>query len=58
MHPLPGLHPVRIALIVGVHFFPLAPLFRAPVYYVTGFLGCAIGVAGFFAADDIRLRQK
>jgi hypothetical protein len=46
-----------IALIVGVHFFPLAPLFKLPVYYATGLLGCAIGVAGFFVADD-RLRQE
>lgn len=46
-----------IALIVGVHFFPLAALFRAPLYYFTGALGCAIGVAGFLVADG-ELRQK
>jgi len=46
-----------IALIVGVHFVPLAALFRMPVYYATGLLGCAIGFIGFFVADD-RLRQK
>jgi hypothetical protein len=46
-----------IALIVGLHFFPLASLFKLPVYYATGLLGCAIGVAGFFVADD-RLRQE
>jgi hypothetical protein len=30
--------PPVIALIVGVHFLPLASLFRVPVYYVTGAL--------------------
>jgi hypothetical protein len=46
-----------IAIIVGVHFFPLAALFRAPVYYGTGLVGCAIGLAGFLVADA-DLRQK
>ena len=46
-----------IALIVGVHFIPLAALFRAPMYYVTGFLGCVIGLVGFWVADS-GLRQK
>jgi hypothetical protein len=46
-----------IALIVGVHFFPLAPLLSAPVYYGTALGGCAIGVIGFFI-DDASLRQK
>lgn len=46
-----------IALIVGVHFFPLAALFKAPVYYGTALLGCAIGLVGFFMADA-SLRQK
>ncbi len=46
-----------IALIVGVHFFPLAPLLSAPVYYGTALGGCAIGVIGFFM-DDAGLRQK
>ena len=49
---LPG-----IALIVGVHFFPLAALFRTPVYYGTGLMGCAIGLVGFFMSDAV-LRQK
>jgi len=52
-----GYIPCAIALIVGVHFFPLAPLFKAPIYYVTGFLGCAIALAGVFATDAV-LRQK
>jgi hypothetical protein len=46
-----------IALIVGVHFFPLAALFKAPLYYGTALLGCAIGLVGFFMADA-GLRQK
>jgi hypothetical protein len=46
-----------IALIVGVHFFPLAALFRAPLYYGTALVGCAIGLIGFFVTDPA-LRQK
>lgn len=30
--------PPAIALIVGIHFFPLARLFRVPTYYLTGAL--------------------
>jgi hypothetical protein len=46
-----------IALIVGIHFFPLAALFKAPIYYGTGLLGSAISLVGFFTADS-GLRQK
>jgi hypothetical protein len=46
-----------IALIVGVHFFSLAALFRAPVYYGTALAGCAIGLAGFFIADTALRRR-
>jgi hypothetical protein len=46
-----------IALIVGVHFFPLAALFRTHLYYGTALLGCAISLIGFFVADA-SLRQK
>lgn len=46
-----------IALIVGIHFFPLAPLLSAPVYYGTALAGCAIGLVGFLM-DDASLRQK
>jgi hypothetical protein len=46
-----------IAFIVGVHFFPLAALFRMPLYYGTGLGGCAIGLIGFFMTDAV-LRQK
>jgi len=53
----PDYIPCAIAVIVGVHFFPLAPLFKAPIYNVTGILGCVTGVAGIFIADAV-LRQK
>ncbi len=53
----PGYILSGIALIVGVHFVPLAALFRTPVFYGTGFLGCAIGLAGFVVVDE-RLRQQ
>jgi hypothetical protein len=46
-----------IALIVGIHFLPLAALFASPIYYGTGLLGCAIGLLGFFMADAA-MRQK
>jgi hypothetical protein len=46
-----------IAFIVGVHFFPLAALFRTPLYYGTALVGTAIGLIGFFMTDDA-LRQK
>lgn len=40
-----------IAVIVGLHFLPLAGLFQQPLYYITGILGCAIGIAGFLISD-------
>jgi hypothetical protein len=46
-----------IAFIVGVHFFPLAALFRTPLYYGTALAGTAIGLIGFFMTDAA-LRQK
>lgn len=30
------LAPVLIAIVVGLHFLPLAKVFRAPIYYVSG----------------------
>jgi len=45
-----------IALIVGVHFFPLAALFKQPLFYGTALAGCAIGLVGFFIGDE-RLRE-
>ena len=46
-----------IALIVGVHFFPVAALFHWPAFYGTALAGCAIGLLGFFV-DDPGFRQK
>jgi hypothetical protein len=40
-----------IAVIVGLHFLPLAGLFQQPQYYISGIVGCAIGVAGFLIPD-------
>ncbi|WP_336637815.1 DUF7010 family protein [Lysinibacillus fusiformis] len=40
----PELIPVVIALIVGVHFFPLAPLFQVRLYYFTGTLLCLLAI--------------
>jgi Family of unknown function (DUF7010) len=37
--------PPAIALIVGIHFFPLARLFRVPGYWITGALLCALALA-------------
>jgi hypothetical protein len=46
-----------IALIVGLHFFPLASLFGRPIYYGTGILGCAIGSFALFVSEP-RLRTS
>lgn len=45
--------PLVIAIIVGVHFFPLAPLFQIKLYYWTGALLCllAIGTWLFVPAE-------
>lgn len=36
--------PLVIAIIVGVHFFPLAPLFQVKLYYWTGALLCLLAI--------------
>lgn len=36
--------PAVVALIVGLHFFPLASIFRVRAYHATGFLLCAVFV--------------
>lgn len=48
----PLLIPVAIALIVGLHFFPLARLFHVPVYSVTGLLCVACAFASLLVADE------
>ncbi|WP_037465889.1 hypothetical protein [Shimazuella kribbensis] len=37
-----------VAIIVGVHFFPLAQLFRVSFYHVTGIILCVLGIITFF----------
>ena len=37
-----------MAIIVGIHFFPLAQLFREYFYYGTGIILCILGVITFF----------
>jgi hypothetical protein len=44
--------PVAAALIVGLHFLPLAHLFRVPLYYATGILSIAAAAASFAIQDD------
>jgi hypothetical protein len=38
-----------IALIVGLHFIPLARVFHAPLYYASGAAMVAVAIAGFVA---------
>jgi len=40
----PELIPLIIAIIVGIHFFPLASLFRVRLYYYTGALLCLLAI--------------
>ncbi|OBZ17598.1 MULTISPECIES: hypothetical protein [Bacillales] len=44
--------PILIAIIVGVHFFPLAPLFRVKLYYITGSLLCLLAVGTWLFAPE------
>src|SRR5690348_7549538 len=46
-----------VAIIVGLHFIPLAGLFGAPLYYATGAIGCIVGVIGLLIGDP-RLRAS
>ena len=36
--------PAAVAFVVGLHFFPLAPLFRVPLYHATGAGLCLVAV--------------
>ena len=47
--------PIGIALIVGVHFLPLAHVFEVPLYYGTGAL-CVLGVLACALIGDTALR--
>ena len=52
-HAVPFLLPI-IAVVVGLHFYPLAPLFRAPHYRVTATVMTLAGVAGVLALASSR----
>jgi hypothetical protein len=39
-----------VALVVGLHFFPLARLFRMPLYYFTGTALCVVSIATMILA--------
>ena len=41
--------PLVVALIVGIHFLPLAALFHVPVYYLTGMLMIVLAGCGLIA---------
>ena len=45
--------PVATAFIVGIHFLPLARLFRVPLYYATGVLASIAAAASFAIADPV-----
>jgi hypothetical protein len=48
--------PVAVALIVGVHFLPLARVFRLPFYYLTGVLCVACALASLaIPVESVRL---
>jgi hypothetical protein len=47
--------PSVIALIVGVHFFPLAELFEARAFHLTGAVLCALALVAFLLAPESRL---
>lgn len=44
-----------MAIIVGIHFLPLAQLFRERFYYVTGIVLCALGLITFFLPMEVTL---
>ena len=41
-----------MALIVGIHFFPLAALFQVKVYYLVGALLCLLAIITFLAVPE------
>jgi hypothetical protein len=47
--------PIVVAIIVGVHFLPLAHVFDVPLYYWTGAL-CVLGVLGCLLIRDVYTR--
>lgn len=47
--------PAAIAFIVGVHFFPMAELYRFRAYHVTGAALCALALVAFLLSPSARL---
>lgn len=47
--------PIAVAIIVGVHFLPLAHVFHVPLYYWTGVLS-VLGVLGCLLIRDVNTR--
>jgi hypothetical protein len=47
--------PAVVAIIVGVHFFPLAELFKVRAYHATGAALCVLGIVAFILAPQARL---
>lgn len=43
------LFPPALSLVVSLHFFPLAALFRVPYYHATAVLGSLVSLAGLLA---------
>lgn len=54
-YDLGTLVPAVVALIVGVHFFPLAGLYGVRAYHATGAALCVVGLAAFPLAAQSRL---
>jgi hypothetical protein len=52
-HHLADWIPAATACIVGLHFLPLARLFRVPLYYATGILSVAAAAATFAIHDPL-----
>lgn len=48
--------PAVVALAVGVHFFPLAELFRVRAYHATGAALCVLALVAFFVEPSVRLQ--
>jgi hypothetical protein len=55
-HGLGGWIPFAIAVIVGLHFLPLAKLFAVPIYYWTGALS-TLGALGCLLIGDLTMRS-
>lgn len=53
-----NLIPLLIAVIVGIHFFPLAYLFKMRIYYVTGILLCFLSfITWFIVPSNITIME-